>query len=330
MTSKKYIIDEPLLDLNMTLGEGCVWDSRSKRLFFVDIDEGRVYVYDPKSNKYGYSQYDKKVTSIALLEEQDGLIASFEDTYAYIPPSSLPVPILHSIQPPDEQESVIGSARKPYQPIVVDNVVMTAGEKRLNEGAVDPAGRFLAGTMGMHLGTKDGRMFSLRQEAKGQFEAPVVLQGITCTNGMAWIEGGRKMIFTDSWVKEIVTFDYDLAKGSMSNRKVFSNTQEYGYPDGLCVDSTGAVWSARWESGKVVRLDPETAEVTVEITLPTAWNATCCIFGAGETLEDLYITTARCDIDGANPPDRTELGKLYVLKKTGYKGVERNRFKGVF
>lgn len=67
----------------------------------------------------------------------------------------------------------------------------------------------------------------------------------------------------------------------MSNRQVFSNlnTPDVGYPDGLCVDDQGGVWTARWAAGKVLRLNPDTAEVDVEIDLPNAWNATCCIFG---------------------------------------------------
>lgn len=52
---------------------GCVWDSRSKRLYFVDIDLNNVYIYDPLSNKYGYTHFDKNVTAIALLESGEGV-----------------------------------------------------------------------------------------------------------------------------------------------------------------------------------------------------------------------------------------------------------------
>lgn len=57
-----------------------------------------------------------------------------------------------------------------------------------------------------------------------------------------------------------------------------------------------------------------------------------CSRATGDNLEDLYITTARCDTDRGNPPpvDRTELGKLYRIKGLGYRGVDRNRFRGTF
>lgn len=48
-------------------------DSRSQRLYFVDIDLNTVYVYDPNQDKYGYSHFDKNVTAIALLEGQEGV-----------------------------------------------------------------------------------------------------------------------------------------------------------------------------------------------------------------------------------------------------------------
>ncbi|WOO78231.1 Regucalcin [Vanrija pseudolonga] len=306
-------------------------DSRTKRLYFVDIDLNAVYVYHPGLDKYGYSHFDKNVTAIALLASQDGLIAAIEDGFAFIPPSSLPSPILNRTDSPAAQFK-LGSPERSYQPLSTATTIGN-GEARFNEGACDPVGRFLAGTMGKEFGTSNARMYSLRPAAGGTWQAPLVLDGITCTNGMAWVNGGKKLVFTDSWVKEIVTFDYNVGKGTIANRGVFSNITDpkYGYPDGLCVDDQGGVWTARWAAGKVLRLNPDTAEIDVEIDLPNAWNATCCIFG-GDDLEDLYITTARGTQDAGNlaPADRNEEGKLYVVKGTGYRGVDRNRFNGRF
>lgn len=53
---------------------------------------------------------------------------------------------------------------------------------------------------------------------------------------------------------------------------------EYGYPDGLCLDNEGGLWTARWSAGKVIRLD-SSGKIDVEINLPNSWNVTCCIFG---------------------------------------------------
>ncbi|OCF40867.1 hypothetical protein I317_05317 [Kwoniella heveanensis CBS 569] len=334
---KRFAIEEPLLDLNMYLGEGCVWDTETQRLYFVDIELNNVFVYEPKSDKWGYSHFEKKVTAIALLQEQEGLIAAIEDGFALIPPSSLPRPLLRRDQSMGAQDS-LRPAEQSYDVLCVSGgsgpgpsaITLQSGEARMNEGAVDPAGRFLAGTMVNSFGSYAGRMYSLQRSPRGnQWEAPLVLDDITVTNGMAWTGDGKKMYFTDSHRKEIVIFDYDVERGTMSNRKIFSNidTPEYGYPDGLCLDSEGGVWTARWSSGKVIRLNPQTAEIDVEIDLPKAWNATCVIFG-GANMDELFITTARCSQGGDHPePHYTEQGKLYHIKDIGFTGVERNRFK---
>lgn len=48
-------------------------DSKRLRLYFVDIDNGVLYVYDPDSNKYGCAGFDKKVTTIALSQDEDSV-----------------------------------------------------------------------------------------------------------------------------------------------------------------------------------------------------------------------------------------------------------------
>ena len=55
--------------------------------------------------------------------------------------------------------------------------------------------------------------------------------------------------FTDSFVNHIHAYNYD--DGKLSDRRVFINSIEQGlpegtYPDGLCVDSEGGIWSARF------------------------------------------------------------------------------------
>lgn len=48
-------------------------DSRSKRLYFVDIDQKKLYTYEPSSGTIGYEVFDHKITAIALLEKGEGV-----------------------------------------------------------------------------------------------------------------------------------------------------------------------------------------------------------------------------------------------------------------
>lgn len=112
----------------------------------------------------------------------------------------------------------------------------------------------------------------------------------------------------------------------MDNRRVLSNLQDYGEPDGMCQDTDGGIWTCRWQAGKVIRLT-ESGEVSVIIDFPTAWHMTCCIFG-GENNDELYVTTAASDYNGEILPERYHGGSLFVVKGLGFTGVERGRFRG--
>ncbi len=55
---------------------------------------------------------------------------------------------------------------------------------------------------------------------------------------------------TDSLVNRIYAYDYD--DGKVSNRRVFVDALKMGlpertYPDGLCIDNEGGIWSARYD-----------------------------------------------------------------------------------
>lgn len=74
---------------------------------------------------------------------------------------------------------------------------MGSGEVRLNEGAADPAGRFLFGSMTFDHTTSPGRLYSLSsgvpRATSPRWDTSVVHTDITVTNGMAWINKGKQM-----------------------------------------------------------------------------------------------------------------------------------------
>ena len=101
------------------------------------------------------------------------MISAIDDGFAFISFSSL------------EVSSVADAELE-----ILHTVKLESGEKRFNEGMADPAGRFLAGTMGFEHGSHNGRMFAL---TRGNLTQEPVKVGITCTNGMGWINNGAVM-----------------------------------------------------------------------------------------------------------------------------------------
>jgi sugar lactone lactonase YvrE len=114
----------------------------------------------------------------------------------------------------------------------------------------------------------------------------------------------------------------------MSGRKIFSQLDEskYGWPDGLCIDDQGGIWSSRWQGGKLIRLTSD-GQIDVIIEFPKACNITCSIFG-GPNLDELYVTSASATCSGDSVDENPQGGDLFVIKNLGFRGQERNRFVG--
>ena len=82
-----------------------------------------------------------------------------------------------------------------------------------------------------------------------------------------------------------------------------------GFPDGMTIDSEDKLWVALWAGWGVARFDPITGELLEKIDVPAS-QVTACAFGGAE-LKDLYITTARRDLQGAALDAEPHAGGLF-------------------
>jgi len=176
-------------------------------------------------------------------------------------------------------------ARAPYDTAV----------ERFNDGKTDAKGRFWVGTI---YEPRDAARASLyRLDAAGLQQ---VADGITTSNGLAWSPDGKTMYWADTKAHQITAWDFDLATGTPSNRRLYAafatpeadpSPDSYGgRPDGAAVDAEGCYWVAMFEGARILRLSPQ-GEVLQTIRLPVRCPTMPC-FG-GPDLRTLYITTAR-------------------------------------
>lgn len=121
------------------------------------------------------------------------VIAALEDCLIRIPSSTLPQSTL-----PAPAASTLNLDQVAYAQYEVlrtaEPIKLKNGEARLNEGAADPSGRFLIGSMCFEVGNTPSRLYSLRKStSEDKWSLPVVHDGISVTNGMAWVRDGSKM-----------------------------------------------------------------------------------------------------------------------------------------
>lgn len=286
---------ELVLDVKAELGEGPLWDDRRQRLLFVDINRGHIHEFDPVTRSDRIIAVGRPVGCVALTELGDWLAGASDGIYRVNPTTG-------------QSHRLVGiEAHLP--------------ENRLNDGYVDARGRFWVGSMGMGGARERGTLY--RFDPDGTVRQ--MLTKVTISNGLDWSPDNRIFYFTDLALSRIDQFDFDLASGSIKNRRPFVEfPHEIGYPDGLIVDAEGFVWVGLWEGGSVHRYGPD-GRLDRIVPVP-ATQATKCAFG-GSDLSDLYITTAWMGLDKAARAAQPQAGGLFRLRP-GVRGKRVNRFAG--
>lgn len=288
---------EVAVDRVSNLGEGPVWDSRNKCLFWVDITACLICQFFPGTGKVNTFRLESMIGAIAL-RESGGIVAASQNGFSFVN---------------------LDSGASTF----LSNPEGNRLNNRFNDGKCDPLGRFWAGTMSMTGESRAGSLYRLNDD----HSVNVMLTDVSCSNGLAWSNDHKVFYFIDTPTREVVAFDYDIATGSITNkRNIFTFAKENGVPDGMTIDAAGMLWVALWNGWKVVRIDPGTRQIISNIYLPVS-RITSCTFG-GDNLEDLYITSARSGLTEEELKKQPLSGSLFVVRNSGFKGVAGFYYKG--
>lgn len=190
-------------------------------------------------------------------------------------------------------------------------------DMRMNDGKVDPAGRFWAGSMALSFEKDRGSLYVLETDNSYQ----KVLDNITLSNGMGWSPDARYFYYIDSIPGVLKRFEYDLDNGKISNPKnLITFDASTGVPDGMSVSSDGKIVVALWDGGRIEIYEPTGAKVS-EIKLGVS-RPTCCTF-AGPNQDILIVSTASQGIDRADEP---LAGKILAVTGTGLSGLPTQQY----
>lgn len=267
------------------LGEGPLWNTGESALYWTDILGAAIHRYHPATGKHEVFPVGMTVGAFAF-RASGGLVLAAADRFAAWQPGQTPETLA--------QFAEIGAGQ------------------RFNDGKVDPQGRFWAGAMG------HGAVNHLYR-LDADHTSHMMLDEISISNGIGWSPDERTMYYTDTPTGEIAAFDFEPEYGAISNRRIFAKVEKaIGYPDGLCVDAEGGVWSAVWDGWRVLHFDPSGA-LTESIDLPVQ-RPTSCAFG-GANLDTLYITSAREGLSTAELAQQPGAGALFAVQ-AGVRGQE--------
>ncbi|WP_231182911.1 SMP-30/gluconolactonase/LRE family protein [Haladaptatus sp. DYF46] len=277
---------EVIANYDCVTGEGPLWHSTERRVYWGDIPTGRMFRYDPNTGEHEQF-YDGDVVGGYTIQEDGSLLLFME-------------------------QGKVKRWKDGCLTTVVDGIC-GEGDSRFNDVIADPKGRVFCGTMP----TEDHLGSLYRLDTDGSIVE--VLDGMDIPNGMGFTPDRERMYVTESNERKIYLFDYEVETGEISNQTTFVRTPEGdGVPDGLTVDSEGHIWSARYNGGGLYRFSPDGTQER-KIDLP-AKKTTSITFG-GEEYADAYVTSGGGEDKEANGP---AAGALFRVE-TGVTGVPEFR-----
>src|SRR5665811_552057 len=85
-TSNAKLID--IISVGNTLGEGISWDPVGERTWWTDIQERRLFRYDPLTRALESFDLPERLGSFGFVEGSDKIVGAFESGFALYHPES--------------------------------------------------------------------------------------------------------------------------------------------------------------------------------------------------------------------------------------------------
>lgn len=276
-------------------GENPMWDAARGELHYIDNTGCKVHSFNPTTGITRSHGMPSVVTTL-VLRQDGGAVVTLRSGIHLL---DLDTGALDLIDPlPDPPPHVY------------------------NDGKVDSRGRFLIGASTARFAepAPDGGLFRLDSDRTlTRLDA-----GIHFSNGPCWSPDEKTFYFSDSWVRTVFAYDYDIETGAVANRRPFLETHAFGgLPDGATVDAEGCYWVAIYQGGKIAAFRPDGS---LERTIDMPVKLVSSVAFGGPDLNRLFVTTIAEGIH--DDPVEDGAGALYVIDGLGVRGRAENRFGG--
>lgn len=271
------------------LGEGPIWNLETNKVTWVDIGKQKVHRSDFDTTQTDTFSFTTPICAIAEISD-GGYIAATGDGFARIG---------------------FNGEFSPLNTFLDDTM-------RFNDGKVDAAGRFWAGSTALDFSPNRGSLFVL--EIDGSYRK--VLEDLTLSNGLAWSPDNQFFYLIDSIPGVMKRFAFNLAAGTLSDESDFLTFEpSQGTPDGMSITHDGYLVVALWDGSRLEVFSPEGRKIE-EIQLPVKRPTSCTFAGADGTT--LVVTSAAQDIE--DPNDSHLDGMVLALDGIGLSGPPSRKY----
>ena len=185
---------ELIVDGKNRLGESAMWHPREQRLYWIDARAPALYRLEPDNS---VTTFPLPAMAGAVVPRKSGGIA---------------IALQHGFHAIDTSTGRLTFIADP-EPDLPDN--------RINDGSCDRLGRFWAGTQHVTIREPRGSLYRLDPD----HSVRKMFEGITVTNMVRFSPDDRTLYYADTYSDVMYAFDYSLADGAISNRRVFVDTR---------------------------------------------------------------------------------------------------------
>ena len=207
---------ELIVDAKNRLGESAMWHPLERALYWIDARAPALYRLESGG---GVTTFPLPAMAGAVVPRKSGGIA---------------IALQHGFHAIDTATGQLNFIADP-EPDLPDN--------RINDGSCDRLGRFWAGTQHVTIREPRGSLYRLDPD----HSVRKMFQGITVTNMVRFSPDDRTLYYADTYSDVMYAFDFSLAEGAISNRRVFADTKDHpGHPDGSAIDADGCLWNAEY------------------------------------------------------------------------------------
>lgn len=275
------------------LGEGTLWVSSQKSIFFVDIKKKKILIFNIRSKKKRTIRLNKEIGFLTHIKKNVFLLGLKSELR------------IIDIKKKKILKSIKIEKDKPLN--------------RLNDGKTDSIGRLWFGTM-------DNSEKKIRNGSLYCLDNKLILHKVDTkyyiTNGPAFINANT-FLHTDSGEKIIYKIKINRNYKVIKKSKFLKFSKSDGAPDGMTIDSKKNVWVCHF-GGACISVYNLRGKKIHKIYLP-AKNITNCAFG-GYNNRELFISTARKGMKKNEIKKYPLSGSLFKIK-TNVKGKKAKLFK---
>jgi len=276
------------------LGEAPFWDAGEQALYWVDIYGRRIHRLHPQSGAMESWLMPDRVAAV-VPRAQGGLLVALSRSLVLFDPSSGSLQTLFSLDAADKGT-------------------------RFNDSRTDAAGRLWIGTMNETDDVPSGTLF--RFDAR--HVATVMETGIRISNGINFSPDDSVFYLADTPEQIIRAYRFDIAAGTIADRRDLLTVDGRAMPDGSAVDVEGCIWNAQWDGSRVVRYAPD-GSIRQIVDMPVS-RPTSCVFG-GPDLGTLYVTSSCMELSPRQLRNEPLAGSVFAIG-SGTAGRACTRFAG--